>query len=79
MRQQAAPGIDQAPVVRVVGHPDEAELAALVVTVLGLHRAPDEPPDPAADAGAGWADRAGMLGLTPVPGPAAWRASGRRW
>ncbi|NYH79353.1 hypothetical protein FHR84_002687 [Actinopolyspora biskrensis] len=70
----------QAPMLRVErGNPDEAEVAALTATLVGLAGAGSAPPERPSRMSM-WADRAAALrypgGRRPLrPGPNAWRAS----
>ena len=62
--------------LRVVsGQPTPEELAALVV-VLSAQPPPEAPASRARPSG--WADRGSALRAPLVPGPGAWRASGRQ-
>ena len=65
--------------LRVVsGQPTPEELAALVV-VLSARAGAEAPATPAAATRpSGWADRGSALRAPLVPGPGAWRASGRQ-
>jgi hypothetical protein len=59
----------------VRGHPDDEELAAVVV-VLAARARPEREGDAPRRRPSLWAARAGQIRPAMVPGPGAWRASG---